>query len=266
MSKRRMQWMGITGLAGILLVAGLVLVDTPAARSQGEGAPTIYTFVSEFQIPRASWAQYSEDTEKGFVPVADKLVADGTILGYTTFETIVHTSEGYTHGAAWQSHSIAGLMKVLDEVRKSGPQKGQLAATKHEDLLLQSNMYAAGTGGSSKTTSGYVRVVCQMAKADRPDDYVAGIKKHLWPTFEDQLKKGSAVYVGMDSMYVNTGAPSMRCLVISYPSADGMDKWATAVGATLGKLTGADREAVFGSVVPDSRRDLLARITHAAHK
>src|SRR2546422_285399 len=40
----------------------------------------------------------------------------------------------------------------------------------------------------------------------------------------------------------------------------------TAVGGTLGKLSGADRDAVFGSVVPDSRRDFLARITHTAHK
>ena len=265
MSKRTMQWIGM-GLAGILLVAGMVLVNTPAARSQGEGAPTIYTMVSEFQVPRASWAQFSEDTDKNFVPLADKAVADGTILGYSTFESVIHTPDGYTHGSVWQSHTMAGLMKVLDELRKNGPQKGQLASTKHEDLLLQSNMYAAGTGGASKTTSGYVRVVCQMAKADRPDDYAAGIKKFLWPTFEDQLKKGSASYVGLDTMYVNTGAPSMRCLVISYPNAAGLDAWATAVGGTLGKLSGADRDAVFGSVVPDSRRDFLARITHSAHK
>jgi hypothetical protein len=262
MSKRTMQWMGM-GLAAILLVAALVLVNTPAARSQGEGAPTVYTFVSEFQIPRASWAQFSEDTDKNFVPLADKLVADGTILGYSTFETIVHTPEGYTHGSVWESHSIAGLMKVLDETRKVGPQKGQLSATKHEDLLMQSTMYARASGAGKAS---YVRVVCQMAKADRPDDYAAGIKKHLWPTFEDQLKKGSATFVGMDSMYVNTGAPSERCLVIQYPNAERMDSWAKAVGGALGKLSGADRDAVFGSVVPDSRRDLLARITHTAHK
>src|SRR5438445_4780779 len=94
MSKRTMQWMGM-GLAAILLVAGLVVVSPPAARSQGEGAPTIYTFVSEFAVPRASWAQFSEDTDKNFVPLADKAVADGTILGYTTFESVVHTPEGY---------------------------------------------------------------------------------------------------------------------------------------------------------------------------
>ena len=258
--KKNFAWM-----VGLLLIV-LAIGSAPIALSQMEQAPTIYTFVSEFQIPRASWAQYSEDAEKNFVPVADKLLADGTILGYTTFENVVHTPDGYTHGAVWQSHSMAGLMKMLDEIRKNGPQKGQLAATKHEDLLLQTNMYAAGSSGAGKATSGYVRVVCQTAKADRPDDYAAGVKKYLWPTFQEQLKNGSASYVGFDTQYINTGAPSMRCLVIVYPNAEGLDKWATAVGATLGKLTGSDRDAVFGSVVADSRRDFLARITHTAHK
>ena len=154
--KKNFAWM-----AGLLLVV-VAIGSTPIALSQMEQAPTIYTFVSEFQIPRASWAQYSEDAEKNFVPVADKLMADGTILGYTTFENVVHTPDGYTHGAAWQSHSMAGLMKMLDEIRKNGPQKGQLAATKHEDLLLQTNMYA-GAGSAGKAASGYVRVVCQNA-------------------------------------------------------------------------------------------------------
>src|ERR1700681_4414297 len=49
------------------------------------------TYVSQFQVPRANWAQYSDDTEKTFIPVAEKLMADGTILGWSTFETLVHT-------------------------------------------------------------------------------------------------------------------------------------------------------------------------------
>jgi len=221
----------------------------------------VYTYVSQFQVPRANWAQYSEDTEKTFVPVVDKLMADGTLVGYSTFEQVVHTPDGYTHGAAWSSNTIAGLMKVLDEVRKNGPRPGQIAATKHEDLLMQSTMYHVGSG-----TPTYLRVVCSMAKPDKPGEYAAALKKYLGPTFDEQLKKGVATFYGIDEQYVNTGAPSLRCLVIDYPNADGMDKWATAVNATLGKMSQADREAFFGTTVADSRRDLMARITHAGHK
>jgi hypothetical protein len=191
------------------------------------------------------------------------MVADGTIMSYSTFEMVVHTPEGYTHGAAWSSSSIAGLMKVLDELRKAGPQPGQVAATKHEDYLMQTTMYVAG---NSSGTPAYLRVVCQNAKPDKPQEYTTALRKYLWPMFEDQFKKGVASYVSLDSQYVNNMAPSVRCLVVTYPSADSMDKWAAAVNATFAKMSAADREAFFGTTVTDSRRDILARITHSAHK
>ena len=102
-----------------------------------------------------NWAQYAENTEKSFVPVADKMVADGTILGYSTFETIVHSPDGYTHGAAWTSTSIAGLLKVLDELQKGGPQPGQIAATKHEDYVMQTSMSRPAEAAGSRRICGW---------------------------------------------------------------------------------------------------------------
>jgi hypothetical protein len=249
-------------VVGLMLVA-VAVVSSPIAFSQMEPMPTVYTYVSQFQIPRANWAAYSEDAEKSFVPVAEKLVADGSIISWSTFETIVHTPDGYTHGAAWSSTSISGLMKVLDEIRKGSPRPSQIAATKHEDLLMQTSMYAMGAGGGAPA---YLRVVCQNAKPDQPEGYAAAVKKYIWPMVEEQIKKGAVSYVGFDQQYVNTSAPSLRCLVISFPNADGVDKWANAVNANFAKMSAADREAFFGSTVTDSRRDFMARITHAGHK
>src|SRR6202165_895891 len=247
-------------IAGLLVIV-LAVMLVPAALPQMEPTPVVYTYVSQFQVPRAHWAAYSEDTEKSFVPVVEKMTADGTILSWSTFEQIIHTPEGYTHGAAWSSTSISGLMKVLDEIRKAGPRPGQVAATKHEDLLMQSSMYRVGSG-----TPTYLRVVCSNAKADKPGDYTATLKKLLVPTFEEQVKKGVATYYGVDEQYVNTSAPSTRCVVITYPNAESMDKWATAINTTMGKWSPAERAEFAGATVPDSRRDVLARITHSGHK
>jgi hypothetical protein len=255
MNKR---WIGV---AVGLLLAALAVVSSPIAFSQMEPTPTVYTFVSQFQVPRANWASYSEDTEKTVVPILEKLTADGSILGWSTFEQVVHTVDGYTHGAAWSSTSIAGLMKVLDEVRKAGPRPGQIAATRHEDFLMQTSLYHAGSG-----TPTYLRVVCSNAKPDKPGDYTAALKKLLVPTFEDQLKKGVATYWGIDEQYVNTMAPSMRCVIIDYPNAESMDKWAAAINATMAKWSPAERAEFAGATVLDSRRDILARITHSGHK
>ena len=251
----------IKRIAGLLVVAVLTVILVPAALPQMESPPTVYTFVSQFQIPRANWAAYAEDSEKSFVPLMDKLMADGTIVSWSTFEHVVHTPEGFTHGAAWSSNSIAGLMKVLDEARKAGPRPGQIAATKHEDYLMQSTMYRVGSG-----TAAYLRVVCSNAKTDKPGEYAAVIKKYLAPAFDDLVKKGAATYYGLDEQYVNNSAPSMRCLVINYPNAEGMDKWAVAVNATLGKMSAADRDALTSATVADSRRDIMARVTHSGHK
>jgi hypothetical protein len=255
MNKR---WIGVA--VGLMLVA-LAVVSSPTAFSQMEPTPLVYTYVSQFQVPRANWASYSEDSEKTVVPILEKLTADGTLVSWSTFENVVHTPDGYTHGAAWSSASIAGLMKVLDEVRKGGPRPGQIAATKHEDLLMQTNMYHVGSG-----TPAYARVICSLAKADKPGEYTAMLKKLLVPTFEDQLKKGAAIYWGVDEQYVNTGAQSTRCVVIDYPNAEGMDKWAAAISATMSKWTPAERAEFAAATVADSRRDLLLRVTHSGHK
>ena len=246
-------------ITGLLLIAVLAVIFVPAAVPQMEqGQPVVYTFVSQFQVPRANWAAYADEAEKSSIPIFEKLTADGTILSYVTFEHVVHTQEGFTHGAAWSSSTISGLMKVLDEVRKIGPRPGQIAATRHEDYLMQTSMYAMSSGKPA-----YIRVVCQNGKPERPETYDATIKKYIWPMVEDQIKKGVAVYVGLDSQYVNVMAPSTRCLVIDYPNAESMDKWAAAVNATFGKMSPADRDAFFGAPVADSRRDLMARVTHS---
>jgi hypothetical protein len=247
-------------IAGLLLIV-LAVILVPAALPQMEPTPTVYTFVSQFQVPRANWAAYSEDSEKTIVPLLEKLTADGAIVSWSTFEQIVHTTDGYTHGAAWSSTSISGLMKVLDDIRKAGPRPGQIAATKHEDYLMQTRMYRAGSG-----TPTYLRVVCSNAKADKLGSYSATLNKLLVPTFDEQVKKGVATYYGVDEQYVNTGAPSTRCVVITYPNAEGMDKWAAAINTTMSKWSPAERAEFLGSTVLDSRRDIMARITHSGHK
>src|SRR5207245_11517648 len=122
MNKR---WIGVSV---VLILAAVTIGSSPIAFSQMELTPTVYTFVSQFQVPRANWAGYSEDTEKTIVPILEKLTADGTIASWSTFEQVVHTTDGYTHGAAWSSTTISVLMKELDEARKAGPRPGQNAA------------------------------------------------------------------------------------------------------------------------------------------
>ena len=254
-------------IVGLLAVALLVFC-AQAALSQTEQAHPVYTYVSLFQVPRASWAQYAEETEKTVNPVFERQFADGTLVGWGNFETIVHTTDGMTHGAWWSSTSLAGITRVLDELRKAGPRPGQIAATKHEDLLMRTVYSRTSTVSGGGT--GYLRVNCTLAQPGKADDFVATIKKYLGATFEDQFKAGNATSYGMDEQYIQTAPGSMRCTVVTFPNADAMNKWAAAIAATLEKMSADDRkawqDALAGTAVPNSRRDMLARITHSAHK
>lgn len=247
----------------VAFAAMCLFLPCAAAQSDNASQPTVYTYVSWFAIPRANWQRYAQNTERTFVPVADKMVANGTILSYSTFENVVHTPDGYTHGSAWSATSISGLMKVLDELRKNPPDELQNTATRHEDYIMQTSMYAMGEGGQKPA---YLRVVCQNAKTDKPGDYRNAIRKFIWPIASDALKKGDLAYIGLDSQYVNTQAPSTSCLVISYPNAEGMDHWADTVKSNFDKMSPEDRQEFYGGTVPDSRRDLLMRVTHSGQK
>ncbi len=258
-----------SGLIGVgLFVAVVFVFSAPAALSQMEQAHPVYIYVSQFQVPRANWAQFAEDTEKNVNPILERLFADGTIIGWSNFENIVHTPEGMTHGTAWSSTSLAGITRVLDELRKIGPRPSQIAATKHEDFLMRT-VYSHTTAVSGGGT-GYLRVNCTVTQPGKDDDFVATIKKYLGPTFEDQFKKGNLTAYGMDEQYIFNGPGSLRCSVYVFPSAEAMNKSADAIVATFDKMSPDDRkgfqDAIASSTVPNSRRDMLARITHSAHK
>ena len=120
-----------------LITITLFVFTTPVVLFQTEQAHPIYTYVRQFQVPRANWAHYAKETEKTVNPIFERLFADKTLVGWGNFGNIVHTADGMTYGACVVSTSLSGITRVLDELRKAGPRPGQIAATKHEDLLMR---------------------------------------------------------------------------------------------------------------------------------
>lgn len=264
MSKRIVAMSGL--LAGLVVVA-CVLFTAPAALPQMEPAQTVYTFVSQWQVPRANWAQFAEDTEKALNPILQRRLDDGTIIAWGNFETIVHSADGDTHIVTWQATSLAGITRVFDELVKAGPRPGQITAVKHEDLLLRSVLRHATPVANG---NGYARVVGALAQPGKEDDYVALLKKYILPVLEDQFKKGNITFYAVEQQYVVSAPGSLRSVVTFYPSAEAMDKAATAINARLDGMTPAERALWQGGLasttIPNSRHDILARATHYSQK
>jgi hypothetical protein len=72
----------------------------------------------------------------------EKAFADGTLVGYGDDMTLMHHEDGYTNDNWWSSMSLGGLIKVLEQVRRSAnPTAPPLStATKHWDNIYVSRL------------------------------------------------------------------------------------------------------------------------------
>jgi len=158
-------------LAGSVLLAGvltLTMANASAAAAQAAAAerPAVYTYVSEWAVPRAMWADYKKEDDAD-VEVMKKALTDGTIVSYGTFAVLNHQEGAPTHGSWFSATSMANLMKVLEGLRSTpGATAPVLAASKHWDYILNSTEH---NGHSGTFTNGYLRVARWPAKAGGSD-------------------------------------------------------------------------------------------------
>src|SRR5579872_6441285 len=107
-----------TVLAGLCGLAALALAAVPALAQTQEikPKPPMYSYVANWQVPRANWGEI----EKAAGPVQavmQKAMDNGTIIGYGSDMSLVHTVDGATHDTWWSSMSLAGLVKVQEDAR-----------------------------------------------------------------------------------------------------------------------------------------------------
>src|SRR5271156_7033003 len=101
---------GLCAVAMSTVCAGLAGAQTSEVKEK----PPLYTYVADWNIPRAQWP----DMEKAYAStqkIMDKAIADGTIVGYGTDVTLVHQADGTTHDDWWSAKSLAGVLNVLDQ-------------------------------------------------------------------------------------------------------------------------------------------------------
>lgn len=251
------------GIALLALMFGISVVAAQAQSSEVKEKPPMYSYVANWAIPRAQWAEMDK-VNAADAPTMSKALADGTLVAYGNDENLIHTVEGETHDGWWSSNSMAGLMNVLDQLYKSGSATNPVlsTATKHWDEVLESRYYNWKSG----TYAGaYTHVGAYKLKADAPDDAVDSLSKHLVaPLLENLLADGTIVEYEIDTAEIHTTTPGYFLIVYVTPNAEGLDKVNAAVDAAIkaDPLGGA----AFGSMTDyTGHRDELLR-TNATFK
>jgi len=75
---------GICGLSMLSLVSIQSVAQTPEVKEK----PAMYSYVANWQIPRAQWGAMEKDNDSNKA-ILDKAVADGTLVGYGNDENLV---------------------------------------------------------------------------------------------------------------------------------------------------------------------------------
>jgi hypothetical protein len=204
-------------------MAASAFVQASAQSSEVKEKPPLYSYIGNWAIPRAQWADMTKanDTDR---PILEKALAGGTILAYGDDLTVIHTSEGETHDQWWSATSMAGLMSVLEQFHANGATTASVlgSATKHWDELVVSRYYNWHPG---TVKNGYTHVGFYKLKADASDDAVETLAKSLVvPMLEKQLAAGVIAEYEIDTEAIHTSAPGSFLIVYVTPNADGLDK------------------------------------------
>ena len=245
------------GPSCLLLLLGLSGIPTRAQSSEVKEKPPMYSYVSHWAIPRAHWA----DMEKASAAddaILEKALADGTIVGYGHDQTMVHQPDGDTHDDWWNSKSMAGLLKVLDQFYASGSTTSDVlaSATRHSDGITISRYYNWHSGPYKNA---YTHVGTYQLKPDAPNNAVDILSKTLVvPLLEKLLADGAIVEYEVDTEAIHTTDPGYFWIIYTAASPEGLDK----VNAALAEAVKAQALAgpAFGSMTESkSHRDDLVR-------
>jgi hypothetical protein len=248
-------------LAGVCAFALCALMGASAFAQSSEvkEKPPMYSYVSNWAIPRAQWGEMDKGNAAN-QKALEKALANGTLVGYGEDVNLVHEIDGMTHDDWWSSMSMAGVINVLEQFYQTGASTTSVlgTATKHYDSLWVSKYYNWHPGTFK---NGYTHVGEYKLKADAPDNAVETLSKTmLVPFFEKLLADGTIHEYEVDTQALHTRAPGVFILVYITANAEGLDKVDAALTDTL--KSNPLISPAFGSMVDfTAHRDSLARTT-----
>jgi hypothetical protein len=245
-------------LAIVCALALSALVTPTPARAQDA---THYTFVSFWAVPRAQWSEF-EKSQVDTTSILEKMVADGSLVGWGAGANLVHSEDGYTHFTWFTSDTQAGILKTLDALQNSSRSAQLASTTKHKDYFQHT---IAHNGKTARTSSGYLRVANWQAKPGRGEDVENFFKKYIQPDLDAAVASGSVLMYNFDTETIHSDAPGGYFLAVAYANGEGLDK-ATAALAKHAKEDPAVGEGFGAMLETKDHRDQLARITGFQHK
>jgi hypothetical protein len=232
------------------------------AQSQSAEKPALYTYVSEWTVPRAMWADYLKG-DAADLDIMKKAVADGSIVSFGAYTVVNHQEGQPTHGTWFSATSMANILKALENVRTApGATAPPLAAAKHWDYILESHHYDAHPG---TFTNGYLRVGTWRPKAGSSDPDGKILKATMVAMLEKLMADGALHAYQIDQEVVHSTDLGTLFVAIITNGPEGIDKFNAAIDESE-KSNAAAWAGFTGTLDPAGHRDMLARVSTTTHK
>jgi len=247
----------------LLLCVAAALVLPLQAQTAAKSKPTVYTYVAQWAVPRAQWADIVKADEADR-PVLDKLVADGTLIGYGAYTNLIHQEGEPTHGTWFSATSEGNLLKALEAIYAqpalvTAPVQG---ASKHWDLILTGDIYNYKPG---KASDGYLTWSTWQIKPGAMREYVDLSKRVFTPVLEKLLADGTITAYGQLSEDYHQGKLGVVYEYFTVPDAASLDK-ANKAFEDVFNSTPALGDALRGLTEREGHRDYLTRLRFMVNK
>ena len=243
----------------LTLILGMSATAALGQTSEVKEKPPMYSYVANWNIPRAQWADM-EKSNATSQALLEKALANGSIVGYGNDLNLVHRPDGSTHDEWWSAMSLAGILNVLDQIYKSGnPTSPALAsATKHWDNIFVSRFYNWHAGSWKDA---YTHGSSYKLKPDAPEDAIETLSKNMIvPALEKMLADGTIHEYEVDTEAIHTEAPGTFWVYYIAANAEGLDKVNAAIREAL-KSSPLAGPAFSSMVDYTPHRDDLVRTT-----
>lgn len=255
--------MRVRSICTVVLLCVLALLPLGAHRASAQSSssekPVLYTYVSEWTVPRAMWADYLKG-DAADIDIMKKAVADGSIVSFGAYAVVNHQEGQPTHGTWFSATSMAGILKVLENVRTApGATAPALAAAKHWDYILESRDFNHHTG---TFTNGYLRVGNWRTKGDSDRKI---LKATMVGVLEKLLADGALHSYQIDTEVLHSTDPGTLFVAIVANGGEGIDKFEAALDE-MEKSNPAGWAGLASTLDPAGHRDFLAHVSTMTEK
>ncbi|HEV2387366.1 MAG TPA: hypothetical protein VGS20_08935 [Candidatus Acidoferrales bacterium] len=249
-------------LTPVVLSLCLFWLAASPVRAQMSGEkPPVYTYVSQWTIPRTQWGDMAK-AQQATNEILDKLVADGTLLEYGSAETAVHDPKGPTHAGWFVGSSLAAIFKAEDAVRSTIAADAALYGSgPHDDELLVSTDYDSHSGSFQNAL---LRGISSKLKPGMEPQFRAAWDQTIRPVLEKLMAEGAIHGWSYDNEWL-IKEPGRMDTVILANGPEGLDRYVAAIRELLQQNPSA-LAPLIAATEPDSRQDFLLTVTAVHHK